>query len=100
MAPENTQGWRRRKLWSFPFLRTMVAGLSIGPQSYGLPCANFAAPLAIRLFRFFKPCPMLASVSIIDFAPAHQSAFRALNHAWITRYFALEAPDHQVLDDP
>ncbi|MGI4884022.1 MAG: hypothetical protein ACRYFR_03575 [Janthinobacterium lividum] len=43
---------------------------------------------------------MLASVSIIDFAPAHQSAFRALNHAWITRYFALEAPDHQVLDDP
>jgi GNAT superfamily N-acetyltransferase len=43
---------------------------------------------------------MPADVSIIDFEPAHQPAFRALNHEWITRYFALEEPDHQVLDDP
>ena len=27
-------------------------------------------------------------------------AFRALNEAWITKYFALEAKDREVLDDP
>ncbi|AMJ68310.1 GNAT family N-acetyltransferase [Hymenobacter sp. PAMC 26628] len=43
---------------------------------------------------------MPARVAIIDFEPAHQPAFRALNHAWISRYFTLEAPDHQVLDEP
>ncbi|WP_239691994.1 hypothetical protein [Hymenobacter coccineus] len=43
---------------------------------------------------------MPTSVAIIDFEAAHQPAFRALNHAWISRYFTLEAPDHQVLDNP
>ena len=43
---------------------------------------------------------MPSHVAIIDFEPAHHAAFRALNHEWITRYFALEAPDHLVLDNP
>lgn len=43
---------------------------------------------------------MPTGVSIIDFEPTHQPAFRALNHEWISRYFTLEEPDHQMLDDP
>lgn len=43
---------------------------------------------------------MSAHVAILDFEPAHQPAFRALNHEWISRYFTLEEPDHLMLDDP
>lgn len=47
---------------------------------------------------------MPAGVSIIDFEPAHQHAFRALNYEvsyeWISRYFSQEAPDNQSLDYP
>ncbi|WP_201985919.1 GNAT family N-acetyltransferase [Hymenobacter rubidus] len=43
---------------------------------------------------------MPADISIIDFESAHQPAFRALNHEWISQYFTLEEPDHQMLDDP
>ena len=43
---------------------------------------------------------MPTGVAIVDFEPAHQPHFRALNHEWILRYFALEEPDHQLLDDP
>ena len=43
---------------------------------------------------------MPAPVAILDFEPEHQPAFRALNHEWISRYFVLEEPDHQMLDDP
>ncbi|WP_310398013.1 GNAT family N-acetyltransferase [Hymenobacter sp.] len=37
---------------------------------------------------------------ILDYEPAHQPAFRALNREWISQYFTLEPPDHQMLDDP
>ena len=47
---------------------------------------------------------MPAGVSIIDFEPAHQAAFRLLNYEvnyeWISRYFNLEEPDNQSLDYP
>lgn len=47
---------------------------------------------------------MPATISIIDFEPAHQHAFRALNYEvsyeWISRYFSAEAPDNQALDYP
>ncbi|MBO2008272.1 GNAT family N-acetyltransferase [Hymenobacter negativus] len=47
---------------------------------------------------------MPADVSIIDFEPVHQHAFRALNYEvsyeWISRYFSAEAPDNQSLDYP
>ena len=47
---------------------------------------------------------MPAHVSIIDFDPVHQHAFRALNYEvsyeWISRYFSSEAPDNQSLDYP
>ena len=39
-------------------------------------------------------------MEIVEFAPAHAAAFKALNEAWISRYFALEAKDREVLDDP
>lgn len=39
-------------------------------------------------------------MEIVDFAPEHAEAFRTLNEAWISRYFALEAKDRQVLGDP
>jgi ribosomal protein S18 acetylase RimI-like enzyme len=41
-----------------------------------------------------------AAMEIVDFEPAHAGAFRALNEAWIGRYFVIEAKDREVLDDP
>jgi putative acetyltransferase len=42
----------------------------------------------------------MRSMQIVDYRPELAEAFRALNEAWITRYFALEAKDREVLDDP
>jgi len=39
-------------------------------------------------------------MEIVEFEPAHGAAFKALNEAWISRYFTLEAKDREVLDDP
>ena len=43
---------------------------------------------------------MPTSLSILDYQPAHQPAFRALNHGWIAYYFTLEPIDNEMLDDP
>ena len=43
---------------------------------------------------------MPTSLSILDYQPAHQPAFRALNHEWISHYFTLEPIDNEMLDDP
>ena len=37
---------------------------------------------------------------IVDFHPELAPAFQALNEAWITQLFALEAKDREVLGDP
>jgi len=37
---------------------------------------------------------------ILPFEPRHADAWRSLNTAWISRHFALEAKDVEVLDDP
>lgn len=37
---------------------------------------------------------------IVDFEPRHGEAWRSLNEAWISRHFAIEPKDRQVLDDP
>jgi putative acetyltransferase len=42
----------------------------------------------------------MGTMQIVDFHPDHAVAFKALNVAWITHYFALEAKDLEVLDDP
>ena len=39
-------------------------------------------------------------MEIVEFAPEHAPAFRTLNEAWIGKYFAIEAKDREVLDDP
>ena len=39
-------------------------------------------------------------MAVVDFHPSHAEAFRSLNEAWITRLFALEARDREVLGDP
>ncbi len=39
-------------------------------------------------------------MQIIDFDPRYADAFRTLNEAWITRYFAVEAKDREILGDP
>src|SRR5258708_5984027 len=39
-------------------------------------------------------------MQIVDFQPDHAGAFKALNVAWISRYFAIEPKDREVLDDP
>ena len=43
---------------------------------------------------------MPTSLSILDYQPVHQPAFRALNHEWISHYFTLEPIDNEMLDDP
>ncbi|KAA9333048.1 GNAT family N-acetyltransferase [Hymenobacter busanensis] len=42
----------------------------------------------------------VSAVDILPYEPAHQAAFRDLNHEWITRYFVLEDLDRRMLDDP
>ena len=37
---------------------------------------------------------------IVPFEPRHADAWRKLNEAWISRYFAIEPTDRLVLDDP
>jgi putative acetyltransferase len=39
-------------------------------------------------------------MEIVEFAPEHAPAFRALNEAWISKYFVIEAKDREVLADP
>jgi GNAT superfamily N-acetyltransferase len=39
-------------------------------------------------------------MEIVDYRPEHAGAFKALNEAWISKYFVLEAKDREVLDDP
>jgi len=39
-------------------------------------------------------------MEIVDFHPRYADAFKALNVAWISHYFAVEAKDLEVLDDP
>ena len=39
-------------------------------------------------------------MQIVDFEPAHAETFRTLNEAWISKYFALEPKDREVLGDP
>jgi len=41
-----------------------------------------------------------ADIAILDYEPAHQPAFRALNHEWISHYFTLEPIDNEMLDNP
>jgi putative acetyltransferase len=42
----------------------------------------------------------MGEMEIVDFRPEFAAAFRALNEAWIKRYFALEPRDREVLGDP
>ena len=37
---------------------------------------------------------------IVPFEPRHADAWRLLNEAWISRHFAIEPKDREVLDDP
>ena len=39
-------------------------------------------------------------MQIVDFRPDHAAAFKSLNEAWISRHFAIEEKDRDVLDDP
>ncbi|KIO77211.1 MarR family transcriptional regulator [Pedobacter lusitanus] len=39
-------------------------------------------------------------VSIVNYVPAYQQAFRALNEEWISSWFKMEQADYNALDDP
>lgn len=39
-------------------------------------------------------------MEIVEFEPRYAEAFRTLNEAWISKHFALEAKDREVLGDP
>ncbi|MBK0404038.1 GNAT family N-acetyltransferase [Adhaeribacter sp. BT258] len=40
------------------------------------------------------------NVEIIAYQTLHREAFRDLNHEWITKFFALEAADSNMLENP
>jgi DNA-binding MarR family transcriptional regulator len=40
------------------------------------------------------------NVKIVDYQPAYQKAFRALNEEWISTYFKMEEADYKALEDP
>jgi putative acetyltransferase len=42
----------------------------------------------------------MRTMQIVEYHPGLAGAFKALNEAWITQYFVLEAKDREVLDDP
>ena len=42
----------------------------------------------------------IQGLRIVDYLPQHHERFRALNLAWITKYFAVEDADRKALDDP
>lgn len=39
-------------------------------------------------------------IRIVPYSSRYHHAFRQLNHEWITKYFALETADNNMLDDP
>lgn len=39
-------------------------------------------------------------VAIVDYEPKFRKAFKALNQEWIEKYFKMEKPDHEALDNP
>jgi DNA-binding MarR family transcriptional regulator/GNAT superfamily N-acetyltransferase len=39
-------------------------------------------------------------VKIVDYTPAYQQAFKALNVEWISTYFKMEEADYKALDNP
>lgn len=42
----------------------------------------------------------METLKIVEYEPKHQPAFRALNEAWIAKYFRMEPQDYVVLDNP
>ena len=42
----------------------------------------------------------MAAMPVIDFEPRFADAFRTLNEAWITRFFAIEPKDAEIIGDP
>ena len=51
--------------------------------------------------RFGSPADSSNAIAIRLLAPSDDAtAFRTLNEEWITRYFALEAKDREILNDP
>ena len=44
--------------------------------------------------------PATGQVTIREFAPGDELAFRQLNEEWITRYFRIEAKDAEIINHP
>jgi len=40
------------------------------------------------------------SLAILDYQPEHQPWFETLNRQWIEKYFSMEPPDFQILQNP
>ena len=43
---------------------------------------------------------METSLAILDYQPEHQPWFETLNRQWIEKYFSMEPPDFQILQNP
>src|SRR5215471_21382055 len=44
--------------------------------------------------------PIQEELTIREFEPGDEAAFRSLNEEWIRRYFAMESKDEETLADP
>ncbi|MFK7946267.1 MAG: GNAT family N-acetyltransferase [Saprospiraceae bacterium] len=42
----------------------------------------------------------MTQLNIINYEPKHQPIFKALNEAWISKYFRMEAIDYEALNHP
>ena len=42
----------------------------------------------------------IEEINIVDYAPKYQEAFKALNVEWISKFWQLEEPDYNALNDP
>lgn len=40
------------------------------------------------------------NISIVDFSPSYQAAFKSLNYEWISKFFSVEESDRKMLEDP
>ena len=44
--------------------------------------------------------PVENSIEILDYRPEHQPWFEKLNRDWIEKFFAMEPPDYEILQNP
>ena len=61
---------------------------------------SLTVPYAFSMAVDIETIPLTGRLVLRRFQPGDEKAFKELNEAWISRDFALEPGDYEVLDDP